>query len=352
MMTSVEKGTTLPSIQDIQTRFSQFPNVIDKVSAISAYRICLSFEESAKTKRDWDSLIRARVLGYLIINTPTRAGLSEVAKEIHLCTQEYEYDKLSALGEAFVLLFIRPFEKFKESPPPSDREKIELKARINEAPQNYTEAKALALLRDGYKCVLSGRYDIDVAIANDISTQTVLEAGGGIYTRCVHILPDPTYFEDTNPEPERDYSASVLGVLKAFGYDIENLTGAKVHSLFNVMSLDPNFHEYFSRLEIWFEPTLTPHCYTIETYLPILIPATPITFNTSSDPESVLNLPLPSAELLVLHATCAKVAYMSGAGERLDELDREIDDTGVLASDGTSSEVLSYAFWNRAYPAG
>jgi len=58
---------------------------------------------------------------------------------------------------------------------------------------------------------------------------------------------------------------------------------------------------------------------------------------TSSDPS---NLPVPSPELLALHATCAKVAYFSGASAYLDELDRDI---GVLAGDGGSVDVLIQA---------
>ena len=63
-----------------------------------------------------------------------------------------------------------------------------------------------------------------------------------------------------------------------------------------------------------------------------------ITF-TSSDPTNLL---VPSPEFLALHATCAKVAYFSGAGAYLDELDQDVEDLGVLACDGRSVDVLTY----------
>jgi hypothetical protein len=63
-----------------------------------------------------------------------------------------------------------------------------------------------------------------------------------------------------------------------------------------------------------------------------------ITF-TSSDPAK---LPIPSPELIALHATCAKVAHLSGAGAYIDKLDGDADDLDVLAGDGGSSDVLTH----------
>jgi len=54
-----------------------------------------------------------------------------------------------------------------------------------------------------------------------------------------------------------------------------------------------------------------------------------------------------------LHAACAKVAHLSGAGEHIDELDRDMDDLGVLAFDGGSSAVLVHALLNKVtHPIG
>jgi hypothetical protein len=49
----------------------------------------------------------------------------------------------------------------------------------------------------------------------------------------------------------------VLAVLKRFGYDVDNLNGEKVHSLYNVMSLKPDVHESFDSLYFWFEATVS-----------------------------------------------------------------------------------------------
>ena len=63
-----------------------------------------------------------------------------------------------------------------------------------------------------------------------------------------------------------------------------------------------------------------------------------VTF-TTSDP---VNLPVPSRELLDLHAACCKVAHLSGAGEYIDTVYHDADEIGVLSADGASGDMLSY----------
>ena len=67
-----------------------------------------------------------------------------------------------------------------------------------------------------------------------------------------------------------------------------------------------------------------------------------ITF-TSPSPNT---LPVPDPELLALHAVCAKVAHLSGAGEHIDKLNEDLEDLDALACDGASSDVLSHALWS------
>lgn len=46
-----------------------------------------------------------------------------------------------------------------------------------------------------------------------------------------------------------------------------------------------------------------------------------------------------------MHATCCKVAHLSGAAEYLDKLAQDKEELGVLENDGSSSEVLAHAVW-------
>lgn len=56
-----------------------------------------------------------------------------------------------------------------------------------------------------------------------------------------------------------------------------------------------------------------------------------------------LGLAAPSPTYLALHATCAKVAWLSGAAEYIENVLRDIADTTVLSADGTSGDVLEHA---------
>ena len=54
-------------------------------------------------------------------------------------------------------------------------------------------------------------------------------------------------------------------------------------------------------------------------------------------------LPLPHHAYLALHALCCEVAWMSGAAEHLMDIERRMDDTRVLANDGSSADLLTRA---------
>ena len=69
-----------------------------------------------------------------------------------------------------------------------------------------------------------------------------------------------------------------------------------------------------------------------------------VTFSTH-DPE---HLPVPAPELLALHATCCKVAHLSGAAEYIDKVYHDAERMGVLASDGTAGDILNYALLSVA----
>ena len=51
--------------------------------------------------------------------------------------------------------------------------------------------------------------------------------------------------------------------------------------------------------------------------------------------------PPPNSQLLALHATCARVARMSGAAEFFDKLGWDAEETRVLAFDGSSAHLLT-----------
>ena len=64
-----------------------------------------------------------------------------------------------------------------------------------------------------------------------------------------------------------------------------------------------------------------------------------VTFSSYNNNQ---NARLPNPKLLALHAACARVAHMSGAAEAFDELERDVEETRVLAFDGSSARLLDH----------
>ena len=48
----------------------------------------------------------------------------------------------------------------------------------------------------------------------------------------------------------------MLAALQRFGYDVESINVEKVHSLYNVMTMELYSHQMFNCLELWFEETV------------------------------------------------------------------------------------------------
>ncbi|KAJ4466779.1 hypothetical protein C8R41DRAFT_856243 [Lentinula lateritia] len=329
----------LPPPKTIEHRF-QDPNYSN------AYTSVYNFHE--RVLGDEASVIRARLLGFLLILTTNDTVRAEVVSTVVSCSND---SALYDLGELYMDFFICPFMKYKgprtptfQSHPnrPFDLREQEIESMIHQAPGNHEKAKDLALYRDGYRCVATKIFEVDHAVNGGPETYADIQQFGATATNCAHIIPASTYIKLSN-ETKKDYAASVLAVLARFGYNMDNLGWPKIHPLFNTMTLVTVVHDYFDQLKLWFEATTTPHRYEIKClnpFEPILrnMPS-PFTTFTTSDPR----LPLPDPALLALHATCAKVAHLSGAGEHIDRVHRDLRRLDVLAEDGGSSDVLFHA---------
>ena len=78
-------------------------------NAISAYNVCLGFERQTNEHGTENDLIKARILGYMILYSPSIAARHEVVKVIHSCNNDY--GSLLVLGAHFLDYYIRPCEQ-------------------------------------------------------------------------------------------------------------------------------------------------------------------------------------------------------------------------------------------------
>ncbi|PBK84071.1 hypothetical protein ARMGADRAFT_1037431 [Armillaria gallica] len=170
-----------------------------------------------------------RILGYMIIHSPSSAERHQVVK------------KLSQLGQTFVPKSNRTPDFQILRHPSSD----EPGPGIQEALKAHKEAKDLALVRDGFRCIVTGIYDRTTLSEVSASPRRDPDASR---TDCAHIVPESTYFHVSDHEQ---------------------------------------------------------------------------------------------------HEACAKVVNLSGAAQYNDKLDRDVEDMGVLAENGSAAEVLIGALLNR-----
>lgn len=220
--------------------------------------------------------------------------------------------------------------------------------------------------------MVTGCFDWEDFRSGSVSREEV-KTCGLVITECAHIVPQWFFNNfpggDEHAEKKvgryaiiclfltdcvrarlaKQYADGVLTVLQRFGCDINKLNGPDVHNLHNVMTMSLTAHDFFDRLALWLEPQPSePNTYLVMKQDPDLAvhvrgggPC--ITLESAAVAD---DLDLPSPTLLELHAACCRVANLSGAADRLEELHCEMEATGVLAYDGGSAEVLRHALLN------
>ncbi|KAH9935823.1 hypothetical protein B0H21DRAFT_699177 [Amylocystis lapponica] len=129
------------------------------------------------------------------------------------------------------------------------------------------------------------------------------------------------------------------GIIIGLGNILYDLNCSAVHRLENVLTLDLDTRAKFDQLQVWFEPGTSENSYNLRSVKPYYVQhiSNPTALTTRDD------IPLPSPVYLALHATCARVAHLSGAGRYVDRILRDMECIPVLANDGSSAEVLNYA---------
>ncbi|KAI6047026.1 hypothetical protein EDC04DRAFT_3052536 [Pisolithus marmoratus] len=323
----------------------------DQPSVLSAYNLCLRLEE--KIQREIDSgknmkreMMYCRILGYLFHHLPAPAVKGNFVDEVTAIGSNDE--KLLELGMHFYEHFIKPFMSNKGCPPtpPSRRTffKVLDKPTGFGPPTNHDTAKKHALIRDGFKCVVTKMYD-GTATWRQSELRRVIEGGEvpTLETRCTHILPQSIVENITSDSSKSSYTTAVWKALNSFGDPSlrKLLDGTNIHRIQNVMTMDPTVDGRFNTLKIWFVPTGETNSYRLEAIDEFWLTGRPryVTFST----PNANRYPLPSATYLAIHATCAKVAHLSGTREYLETILTYMDDTHVLSEDGGSSELLHEA---------
>ncbi|TFY74375.1 hypothetical protein EWM64_g9637 [Hericium alpestre] len=298
-------------------------------------------------------LVYVRILGYLLVYGPSITAETWVAKCIHSCKDD---DELLDLGPFFdqhllascmhiIVVFslsynemsLMPVCKHKKGTPvvsritsrPSfNRLQDFIKANLVKSPQSHSEARKSALLRDNFRCVISGCIDHKIYMKHPELIPDLHDNMSA--TECCHIISQSTNdFAVVRVGDKIEYAANVWTIFNYFGCPemLNDLAGMKVHSMANVLTMETTLHDLFDTLNLWLEETNVLNRYKVK-FVPLVsgiirskrVPE--VVELTSADPD----LALPSPVYLRLHAACCKVAQMSGAAQYHDRIDRETED--------------------------
>ncbi|KAI9567970.1 hypothetical protein HD554DRAFT_2172717 [Boletus coccyginus] len=307
-----------------------------------AYQRCLALEAEARALKAPPHcpppIVCARILGHLLRLAPAGNGQGQLQREI---TSATDNTVLMQVAGVYLSGFIRAFKRSSgPTPAPSEhpsRPSFEdaheyATAMMEECQLDHRSARAAAMNRDNNCCMITGWKDY--------------KHGGSTVVQASHIIPEATN-KNIGEERRKARDARVFqsggawAVLSMFTYIsiIKDLAGNRIHRLENILSLNFYCHQLFDDLCLWLKPVGdVPHTYHVrvakeELKLHQRIPER-VNFSTTT------TLPLPHHEYLALHALCCEVAWMSGAAEYLMDIERRMDDTKVLASDGSTADLL------------
>ncbi|KAG7085671.1 hypothetical protein E1B28_003216 [Marasmius oreades] len=181
--------TFAPTLKTINERLS--------ADSLSAYKVCLKLEGEVSKK----DVKYARVLGYMVLYPPSSNVLAKILEEIHSCGGKNA--TLVKLGKFYVDYYIQGFKKHRTKTPASsehasrpsfDKDKGALLAVLKEAPQDRRTAKKQALIRDGYRCVVTGKYHAEIPASFEVDEEDK-NLVDSVFTQCAHVVPEATYFD-------------------------------------------------------------------------------------------------------------------------------------------------------------
>ncbi|KAL0959469.1 hypothetical protein HGRIS_011179 [Hohenbuehelia grisea] len=236
------------------------------LTARSVYSLVRAQEQSllAAGLSDKDvRMINIRILGWMMIFSSNDEMRAEMAIAIASCNNEL--DQLVILGRFYRDHWIRTFKKSKghtpresghTSRPSFDTIALCVEHTLDPAPTSYQAAKQNALIRDGYRCMVTGIYEDNSYAKIDELRKEIDASHSAIGTvQCAHIFSRST---NTNlgDDVKRAYAGAAWTVLARFGYTdfLEELNGTNIHRLSNLLTLDTNVHGWFDKLWLWFEP--------------------------------------------------------------------------------------------------
>lgn len=173
--------------------------------------------------------------------------------------------------------------------------------------------------------------------------------GGFQYLEVAHIIPHNLAMAQEDSELVRPPSAvatnfskseakmNVFRILDMFDPGLSHrLDGPNIDRSFNALTLTHHYHQLFGEFDIYFEPTERPHEYKIDSSETSFLrdPLFPVTRTLSLSPNGRIEPPDP--RLLRVHCAIAHVIKLSGAGDYIEKVLRDLEEMDIKADGSTN----------------
>ncbi|KAK5660689.1 hypothetical protein OQA88_12053 [Cercophora sp. LCS_1] len=265
------------------------------------------------------------------------------------------------LGEAFLgvaellmtnFLPLRASAHKTPQPSPAHREALqqvlfqEEQRRIDDfigTPERLSALRESCLIRDRHRCVVTHAFDQTEAKirfkgqdgqALDDDGNPLVVGENYDFLEVAHIIPYALTKAEDNQIGEGKKTA--IAILNMFDLGVAHLIeGAYINRSYNALTLSLGMHKSFGQYEIFFEhlpDADAPSTYRIGTFLQPAL-ARPLPVVKTLFAHSTIGP--PSERLLALHRAIAHILHLSGAGDYIDTILKDIED-GVVREDGST----------------
>lgn len=228
-------------------------------------------------------------------------------------------------------------------------------------PERLSALRGVCLTRDRHRCVITRAFDLAQLQtrrrnppAKDDDGNLLDAAGTYNYLEVAHIIPFAMMKNDSSgfvcipilfliynlankikKKQQSESKTAALNILNMFDVGVRHLIeGVNIDRPRNALTLTPDMHRLFGNFDIFFERVEDrPHTYRIDACDPFLKAqfGLPIVrsflIHDSIDP--------PSERLLALHSAVGHVLHLSGAGDYINRILRDMED-GVVREDGST----------------
>ncbi|KGO73856.1 hypothetical protein PITC_035720 [Penicillium italicum] len=210
------------------------------------------------------------------------------------------------------------------------------------------------LIRDRHRCVVSRKFDRVVARKRfEEDAESCTDDDGNLlkeesrdqyqYLEVTHILPHCLMTVASGETDLSDSKKNALRILDMFDPGIIHLIdGPKIDSPMNALTLTLDYNRLFGEFKIYFERTSTRHQYRIDSTerSPFLRdPLFPVTRSLTLSPHRTVDPPSP--RLLDVHRAIALIMKLSGAGEYIERVLRDMEELDVREDGSTHLGYLT-----------